>query len=131
MTTRLHNGLIAIVEDDPAMRKSIARLLRAHGYATAAFASAEDFLVSDAADRASGLVLDNHLPGMSGIELCRRLRGGRSGLPVVFVTAYEDEAAQADALAAGCVDYLQKPFEAERLIEALQRSTAPSTGGRT
>jgi len=117
----MHKGLIAIVEDDPAMRRSIDRLLCAHGYGTAAFASAEAFLVSDATGRATALVLDIHLPGMSGIELCQRLRDARSGLPVVLVTAYDDEAARADALAAGCVDCLHKPFEAERLIAALQR----------
>jgi FixJ family two-component response regulator len=127
----VHKGLVAIVEDDPAMRKSIDRLLRAHGYGTVAFPSAEEFLVSDTAERARVLVLDNHLPGMSGIELCRRLQEARSGLPVVLVTAYEDEGARTDALAAGCTDYLQKPFEAERLIEAIQRSTATSTGAQT
>jgi len=131
MRSCVHKGLIAIVEDDPAMRKSVDRLLRAHGYDTIAFPSAEEFLVSDAAERARALVLDNHLPGMSGIELCRRLQDALSGLPVVLVTAYEDEGARTDALAAGCTDYLQKPFEAERLIEAIQRSTATSTGGQT
>jgi FixJ family two-component response regulator len=131
MTTCVHKGLVAIVEDNAAMRKSIDRLLRAHGYGTVAFPSAEEFLASDAAERARVLVLDNHLPGMSGIELCRRLQDARSRLPVVLVTAYEDEGARADALAAGCSHYLQKPFEAERLIEAIQSSTATSQGGRT
>ena len=104
------------------MRKSLDRLLRAHGYGTAAFGSAEEFLLSGTADGALALVLDIHLIGMSGIELCQRLHEGRPQLPVVFITAYEDEAVRAEALAAGCVDYLQKPFEAERLIDALQRS---------
>lgn len=110
------------------MRKSIDRLLRAHGYDTASFASAEAFLAGDATDGARALVLDIHLPGLSGIELCRRLHHVRSGLPIVLITAYEDDAVRGDALAAGCVAYLQKPFEAERLIEAIQGSTAHSTG---
>lgn len=66
-------GLVAIVEDDAPMRRSIERLLRASGYATAAFGSAEEFLHSGLAGQALGLVLDLHLPGMSGIELRRRL----------------------------------------------------------
>jgi FixJ family two-component response regulator len=116
-------GLVAIVEDDAPMRKSIERLLRANNYSTAAFASAEEFLQSGIAERALGLVLDIHLGGMSGIELRRRLLAAGSKLPVVFITAFDDEATRAEALAVGCVDCLHKPFEADRLTEALQRGT--------
>ena len=118
-------GLVAIVEDDAPMRKSIERLLHAIGYSTAAFASAEEFVRSGVADDALGLVLDIHLPGMSGIELRRRLWAAGSKLPVVFITAFDDEATRAEALAAGCVDLLHKPFEAHRLTEALQRGIGP------
>jgi len=114
-------GMVAIVEDDGASRKSLERLLRASGYETTAFASAEEFLESAIVDRAIGLVLDIHLGGMSGIELGRRLSAAKSPLPIVFVTAYDDEAARRAALAAGCVDYLRKPFDANRLTEALER----------
>jgi FixJ family two-component response regulator len=123
------HGLVAIVEDDAPMRKSIERLLRASGWSTAAFASAEDFLLSGLADQAVGLVLDIHLPGLSGIELRRRLAAAGSTLPVVFITAFDDEATRAEALAVGCVDCLQKPFEASRLTEALQRGTKLHKGG--
>jgi FixJ family two-component response regulator len=116
-------GLVAIVDDDAPMRKSIERLLRANNYSTAAFASAEDFLQSGVADHALGLVLDIHLPGMSGIELRRRLLAAGSTLPVVFITAFDEEATGAEALAVGCVDLLHKPFEAHRLTQALQRGT--------
>lgn len=115
-------GVVAIVEDDSAMRRSVERLLQAHGYATVSFASAEEFLVGDAPGRAIGLVLDIHLPGMSGIELRRHLSVTNPTIPVVFVTAFDDHTTRADALAAGCVEYLQKPFDAHRLIEALERS---------
>jgi FixJ family two-component response regulator len=115
------HGLVAIVEDDAPMRKSIERLLRASSYSTAAFASAEEFLQSGVADHAMGLVLDIHLGGMSGIELRRRLLAAGSKLPVVFITAFDDEATRAEALAVGCADCLHKPFEAHRLTEALQR----------
>ena len=114
-------AVVAIVEDDAAMRKSIERLLQASGYATAAFASAEEFLQSAIIDGAMALVLDIHLGGMSGIELRRRLNAAQSKIPVVFITAHDDEATRAEALALGCVDYLQKPFEASRLTQALER----------
>lgn len=118
-------GVVAIVEDDAAMRKSIERLLQASGYATAAFASAEEFLQSAIVDRATGLVLDIHLGGISGIELRRLLHTARSKVPVVFITAHDDEATRAEAIALGCVDYLQKPFEASRLTDALERGINP------
>jgi FixJ family two-component response regulator len=117
-------AVVAIVEDDAAMRKSIERLLQANGYATATFASAEEFLQASIADTALGLVLDIHLNGMSGIELRRRLSTTGATLPVVFITAYDSEATRRDALSAGCVDYLQKPFEARRLVDALERGAA-------
>ena len=114
-------GTVAIVEDDAAMRKSLERLLQASGYDTVAFATAEEFLQRALVDRLFGLVLDIHLGGMSGIELRRRLSAAKSTLPVVFITAYDDDATRREALAAGCVDYLQKPFNANRLTEALER----------
>lgn len=114
-------GLVAIVEDDDSVRRSIERLLRANDYATTAFASAEEFLQSDVVDRAVGLILDIHLGGMSGIELRRRLVAKKCEVPVVFITAMHDEATRAAALAVGCVDYLEKPFEPDRLIRALER----------
>jgi len=113
--------LVAIVDDDAAMRKSLERLLQAHDYATSGFASAEEFLQSGIADSAIGTVLDIHLPGMSGIELRRHLLAAGSRVPVVFITAFDDTATRAEALAVGCIEYLEKPFETNRLIEALER----------
>ena len=118
-------GLVAIVEDDVPMRKSIERLLQANDYETIAFASAEEFLQSPLAGGAIGFVLDIHLGGMSGIELRRHLSAARSTIPVVFITAYDDDATRNEALAVGCVDYLQKPFEADRLTRALERGRKP------
>lgn len=115
------HGLVAIVEDDAPMRKSIERLLSASSYSTVAFASGEAFLESGIADRALGLVADVHLAGMSGIDVRRHLLAAGSKLPVVFITAFDDETTRAEALAVGCVDCLHKPFEPHRLIEALQR----------
>ena len=118
-------GLVAIVDDDAAMRASLVRLLRASGYTTTAFASAEEFLQSADVGSAVGLVLDIHLGGMSGIELRRYLLAARSTIPVVFITGRDDEATRVEAFAVGCVDYLQKPFESSRLISALERGRKP------
>ena len=102
------------------MRKSLERLLRAKGYGTASFASAEDFL-QGASEGALALVLDIHLPGMSGIELRRHLLAARPRLPVIFITAFDDEGLRVEALASGCIAYLIKPFDTHHLIEALER----------
>ena len=103
------------------MRTSLERLLRASGYATSAFPSAEEFLTSGIVESAIGLVLDIHLGGMSGLELRRRLLDSGATIPVVFITAFDDEATRKEARTLGCVDYLQKPFEASRLLGALER----------
>jgi len=120
--------LVVIVEDDAAMRRSLDRLLRAYGFATSGFASAEGFLQSGLGDSAMGLVLDVHLPGMSGIELRRKLLAAGSKVPVVFMTAFDDDATRAEAIAAGCVDYLKKPFETSRLTDALERGRRSRIG---
>ena len=117
--------MVAIVEDDPAMRKSLERLLRANGYTTTTLSSAEDFLQGGVGDHAVALILDIHLGGMSGIELRRRLLAAGSQLPVIFITAYEDQAIRAEALATGCLDFLIKPFEPSRLMDALKRCLNP------
>lgn len=114
-------GLVAIVDDDDSMRRSLERLLQANGFATTVFASAEDFLNSGYGDSASALILDIHLAGMSGIDLRRHLLAVQPSLPVIFITAHDHEATHAQALALGCVDYLQKPFDVDRLIRALRR----------
>ena len=121
MPVRTTAGLVAVVEDDAGMRKSIERLLVASGYTASTFASAEEFLQSALVDSAMGLVLDIHLGGMSGLELRRRLSAAKSTIPVVFITAFDDDATRMEALAVGCVDLLYKPFETHRLLGALER----------
>jgi FixJ family two-component response regulator len=115
-------GSVAVVEDDAAMRRSIEYLLIARGYTVSTFESAEAFLESAAIGSAVGLVLDIHLPGMSGIDLQTRLLAMKSRMQVVFVTAYDDDAVRLKALALGCVDFLQKPFDSSRLVQALERA---------
>jgi len=113
---------VAVVEDDPSMRRSVERLLNAHGFVTEGYSSAEAFLHRDPASRIGCIVLDIHLGGMSGIELRHRLKGSGSKLPVVFITAVDDEALELQGAQAGCVAYLHKPFPAELFIGAVNKA---------
>lgn len=83
--------IVAVVDDDPSMLRATEDLLGAHGFATKVFASAEAFLDCGAATQVDCLLLDIHLGGMSGIELRRHLKVSNSGLPVIFMTALDDE----------------------------------------
>jgi FixJ family two-component response regulator len=118
--------LIAVVDDDEATRQSVQRLLQARGYLVSTFESAEEFLGSGLIESAAGLVLDIQLKGMSGIELRRLLPTEMSRIPIVFITAHDDDATRREAFAAGCADYLQKPFAADQLTEALERGRGAS-----
>ena len=110
---------VAVVEDDPGMRRCVERALNLHGFEAEIFPSAEAFLGRDPDSRVACLVLDIHLPGMSGLELRRRLTAAGSTLPVIFITAVDHDAVETAAIQAGCAAYLHKPFSAELLITAV------------
>jgi FixJ family two-component response regulator len=114
--------LVVVVDDDPGMLKALQRLLAAKGFDTLTFPSGEEALASGAGHGAVCLVLDIHLSGISGIELRRRLAVKGSTVPVIFMTAFDDEATRREALNAGCVAYLHKPFQADLLFDAIERS---------
>jgi FixJ family two-component response regulator len=118
--------IVAVVEDDPSMRKSIERLLNAHGFPTAVYSSGESFLSRDARIKIGCVVLDIHLDGMSGIELRRWLKQSGSTVSVVFVTAVDDDALELEAFQAGCVAYLHKPFSAASLVGAVNKALSDS-----
>ncbi|MBR1331034.1 response regulator transcription factor [Bradyrhizobium ottawaense] len=114
---------IAIVEDDPSLLQGLSRLLSAHGFRVARFSSAESFLAGAAQCDAACLVVDIHLGGISGIDLKKRLTSSGSDFPVIFMTAVESEATRQEAVDAGCVAYLRKPFLAQLLIDAINRAS--------
>jgi FixJ family two-component response regulator len=120
---------VAVVEDNASMRTSVERLLNAHGFPTQGYTSAEAFLSRDASIQIGCIVLDIHLDGISGIELRRRLKHSGSKLSVIFITAVDDDALELEAVEAGCVAYLKKPFAAALLINAVNKALAdPVTG---
>jgi FixJ family two-component response regulator len=114
--------LVAIVDDDELFRRSIERLVRSAGFNVAAFASAEEFLNSAELDRAACAILDMRLPGMSGLDLQRRLIARPTPMPIVFVSAHEETSIRAMALRAGAIEFLKKPFDNSTLLDALNRS---------
>jgi FixJ family two-component response regulator len=120
MSTR--RKLVVVVDDDKTMLKSLERLLNASGFDTEVFCSAEAFLACRDAREAACLVLDIHLGGMSGIELRRRVAESGSPVPVVFMTAFDDESTHEEAIKAGCVACLHKPFPARLLIGAIENA---------
>lgn len=111
--------VVAVIDDDSSMLGAAESLLDANGFATALFASAEAFLASGLETQVDYLVLDIHLQGISGIELRRRLLVSRPSLPVIFMTAVDDDAIRQEALRAGCVACLRKPFPAHQLFDAI------------
>ena len=119
-------SLVAVVEDDPSVRRSLLRLLNAHGFAVEEFPSAEAFLARAPDSQIACVVLDLHLPGMSGFELRAKLTVEGSTLPIIFITANHDEAAMRAAVELGCIAFLRKPFPAELLIEAVTKALVGS-----
>jgi FixJ family two-component response regulator len=118
--------LIAVVDDDASFRRAVGRLVGLWGFRTWTFASAEEYLrIGVPADC---IVLDLHLEGMSGLELQSRLVADGSPVPTVFVTAMDDPIARRQALDAGAVAYLEKPFDEYRLLEVLQAVTGYRPG---
>jgi FixJ family two-component response regulator len=116
--------VVIMVDDDPGLLKSVARLLAHHGIGSRTFASAEALLESDSVQTATCLLLDIHLGGISGIELQRRLAASGSKWPVIFMTANDDETTRNQAMDAGCIAYLQKPFAQHVLLNAISKAVA-------
>ena len=116
--------LVYLVDDDAAVLRAFARLLQAWGYRSRTFASAQEFLEArrDPSEVPDCLLLDVHMPGLSGVELQAHLLAVDRSLPIVFLSGHMDAALRAGALASGAVDFLQKPIDAEDLLRAVQRA---------
>lgn len=116
----LQPALIAIVDDDPTVLRSLARLMKSVGFRTQAFTSAEDFLYTSGHSPAACLILDVKLPGMDGLELQRQLASAARQVPIIFVSAHDTAEVRQQALSAGAVAFFGKPFNDNALLGAVQ-----------
>jgi len=120
MSCPKENKLVAIVDDDDSVRGTLQELLRSAGFPSRAFESAEAFLGSGHQLETACLITDIRMPGMSGLELQATLNAGRCKIPTIFITAHGDEEMRFQALRAGAVEFLSKPFDDEILIESIR-----------
>ena len=120
MVVRKKGKMVAIVDDDDLMRSALQGLLKSAGLPAQVFASAEEFLKSGQQNEVGCLVADIRMPGMSGLELQEKLNAEGCGIPIIFITAHGDAKMRAQALRAGAVEFLTKPFDDEILIERVR-----------
>lgn len=112
-------SVIHVVEDDESMRDSLVELLEEAGYTVRAYARAEDLLARGSAIEPGCVVSDVRMPGMDGLTLLQRLRASCSALPLMLMTGHGDISMAVTAMKAGAVDFLEKPFEADALLDAV------------
>jgi FixJ family two-component response regulator len=113
-------SLIAVVDDDESVRRSTRLLLESFGYRAAIFESAEGFLRFGPFRDTSCLVLDVQMPGMDGLQLQSQLAAQGCGIPIIFITAYDDQEYRRRAMRAGAVAFLGKPFTDQQLLQAIR-----------
>jgi FixJ family two-component response regulator len=112
--------LVAIVDDDESMRSALQGLLKSAGLPARAFASAEEFLKSGNQEQAACLITDIRMPGISGLELQAKLKAEHFRIPTIFITAHGDAKLRMQALRAGAVEFLAKPFDDEDLLDSVR-----------
>jgi FixJ family two-component response regulator len=120
--------VVVVVDDDAAVRASMKHLLSAFGYVIYSFDSAEAFLKTASQSKADCLVIDIQLKDMSGVELGRGLKAAGFRYPIIFMSGSDNKMFRNDALQLGCVAYLQKPFAAHLLLEAIVKATGETDG---
>src|SRR3954452_10108081 len=123
--------LILILDDDESILRALERGLRVRGYDTEAFSCATDFFNRATFDEAKCLVLDINLQHESGIDLACKLKRMGHPLPIIFMTASDNEATRLSAMRAGCTSYLEKPFAFGSLVQAIEQAGSLRYGGRT
>jgi len=123
------NLTISIVDDDPAVRDALCRLMDSAGLAAAAFASAEEFLASPSRDETTCLILDVRMPGMDGLELQRRLIASNWKVPIVFISAQAEAGVRERALQAGALEFFDKPFNGAALLDAIDAARVARAPG--
>jgi FixJ family two-component response regulator len=120
MDTQGQTKVVAIVDDDDLMRSALQGLLKAVGLPARAFASAEEFLQSGDQHQTACLIADIRMPGMSGLDLQAKLNAEHCRIPTIFITAHGDARMRMQALRAGAVEFLAKPFDNDALIASVR-----------
>src|SRR5258707_10388596 len=115
---------VLVIDDDPALRESVGRLLRSVGLHARLFASVPDFLKSDRPNGPTCLVLDIRLPGRSGLDFQRELAAADIQIPIIFITGHGDIPMSVQAMKGGAIEFLTKPFRDQDLIDAIQLGLA-------
>ena len=121
---------VFIIDDDPSIRKGLTRLLSAAGFNAEAYTSATDFLAEAEFDRHGCIILDVHMPDMSGPELQEKLVETGCCLPIIFLTAHGDAPTAAEAMKKGAVDFLEKPVNRDNLLDIVKLSFAQDNENR-
>jgi FixJ family two-component response regulator len=122
--------LVFVVDDDAPLRESLADLLRSIGLRVETFASAQEFLQSKRPDVPSCLVLDVRLKGLSGLDLQKRLVEGDVDIPIIFISGHGDIPMAVQAMKAGALEFLRKPFRDQDLLDAVQQALERDRKGR-
>jgi len=120
MTSESSSQLVAIVDDDQSVQHAIKDLMESAGLSARCFGSAEEFLEWQHCNETSCLIADICMPGMSGLELQAKLKAEGSRTPIIFITAHSDAKMKMEAMDAGAVDFLSKPFDDELLLERIR-----------
>src|SRR5262249_11455584 len=115
-------GVVFVVDDDESMRRSLENLIRSVGLRVETFASAQEFLRGKRPEVPGCLVLDVRLPGLSGLDLQKRMAEADSGIPIIFITVHGDIPMTVQAMKAGAVEYWTKPFRDQDLLDAIQQA---------
>jgi FixJ family two-component response regulator len=124
------DGVVYIVDDEEAVRRSIARLVRSAGLRAETFSSAQAFLAQKVGDEPACIVLDVRLPDQSGLDLQAAMGPTQRSMPIIFITGRGNVPMSVRAMKEGALDFLEKPFDSEALLESIQRALAKSREGR-
>jgi len=120
MATENKTRIVSIVDDDESIREALQGLMKMAGIPALVFASAEEFLDSGQQSRTGCLIADIRMPGMSGLQLQSKLNSDHHRIPIIFITAHGDENVRIEAVRAGAVEFMTKPFDKEMLLDSVR-----------
>ena len=126
----METPIISIVDDDASVRTATLRLLRSMGFDAHAFASAQEYLQSPRLNDTACLIADVEMPGMTGVKLQEHLIARGRTTPMIFITAFPEERVRDQAMKAGAIAFLTKPFDESRLLECVEQALERSRGRR-